>query len=300
MRVDARQCEVDVEHRGVLACRLRGKLFENKGDYKNPVAVGDWVRIHVDGDENAVEAVLPRSNHLSRRAAGDPVLEQVLVSNVDQVVVTASFGTPPFSSITTDRILVCANRQEVPGVLILNKIDRAKAKKVDAVAATYEAVGVRVLRTSAKRDEGIELLAEALRDKVSVLAGLSGAGKSSLLNCIEPGLGLRTREVSKSLRSGRHTTSFSCMYPLAGGGYVVDTPGIRTWRPFGCPPSELRLHFPEMLELGRECNLPACTHRHEPDCAVIAQVESGEVAASRYRSYLEILEELEQVYGTAG
>lgn len=299
VRVDARAAEVDLDGE-VVQARLRGRLFEERGEDQVPLAVGDRVRVHRERDEVAIEEILPRRNLLARRSAGQEVRRQLVAANVDQVVVVASFGNPPFSSVTTDRILAGAHFCDVPAVLLLNKTDLAEAELRDAVVATYRAAGYPVLLTSARLGEGIDEVRELLRDRISVLSGLSGAGKSTLLNAIEPGLGLRTREVSKSLKSGRHTTTYARLFPLAMGGGVIDTPGVRVFRLYGIPPGELRLHFPELAELGADCRYPTCLHRGEPDCAVLAAREAGRFPESRYRSYLEILEELEKVYGGAG
>lgn len=294
VRVDARQCEVlspgDSEARAAL---MRGRLWEARSEDKSPVAVGDQVRLEVDEDGEAIAEVLPRRNAFARRAAGEDVRRQLLATNVDQVVLVACFGTPPFSSITTDRILAAASFADIPATLVLNKIDRAKPRKIEKIAGTYQALELPVLLTSAETGEGCDALTEALVGKTSVFYGLSGVGKSSLLNRVEDGLGIRTREVSESLKSGRHTTTFARLYPLAAGGAVIDTPGARTFRPWGIPPHELRLHYEELRKIGPQCRFPACLHRDEPDCAVMAAADRSEIAESRLRSYHELLAELQ-------
>lgn len=298
VRVDARQCEVlRDDEEAPRPAQMRGRLWEANTEDKSPVAVGDRVRLERDNDGDAISEILPRRNEFGRRAAGEDMRRQLLAANVDQIVLVSCFGTPPFSSITTDRILATASFAGIPALVVLNKIDKAKPKKIEKIAATYRRVGIPLLLTSAETGEGCEALAEALQGKVSVLYGLSGVGKSSLLNRVEDGLGLRTREVSESLKSGRHTTTFARLYPLEAGGGVVDTPGARTFRPWGISPHELRLHYPEMALVGRECRFPACLHRDEPDCAVLAAAERDEIAASRMRSYHELLAELQSVYG---
>jgi len=299
IRVDARQCEVlRDDEESPRPAQMRGRLWEANTEDKSPVAVGDRVVLEHEEDGDAISEVLPRRNEFSRRAAGEDPRRQLLAANVDQIVLVSCFGTPPFSSITTDRILASASFAGIPAVVVLNKIDKAKTKKIEKIAATYLRVGVPLLLTSAETGEGCDALAQVLSGKVSVLYGLSGVGKSSLLNQVEDGLGLRTREVSESLKSGRHTTTFARLYPLESGGAVIDTPGARTFRPWGIPSHELRLHYPEMALVGRECRFPACLHRDEPDCAVLAAAERDEIAASRIRSYHELLAELQSVYGS--
>ena len=298
-RIDARQCAVLRDGRPATAA-MRGRLFEEPGEDKVPLAVGDRVLLNQDGEELAVAAILPRRNLFARRAAGAEVRRQLIAANVDQVVVVCSFGTPPFSSVTADRILAAAHFHDLPAVLVLNKTDLAKPRQRDAVRLTYESAGYPVLLVSAKDDADVAALRAVLLGRSSVVYGLSGVGKSTLLNAVQPGLGARTKEVSKALRSGQHTTTFAQWYALDEGGAVIDTPGVRSFRPYGIPPWELRLHFPELARLGARCRYPACQHRDEPDCAVRAAVENATLAESRYRSYLELLAELEQVYGGTG
>ncbi len=300
VRVDARQCEVMVDGQ-IRPARLRGRLFENRSADKNPVAVGDHVVLSQEEHELAIDAVLPRRNLFARRVAGDDAdRRQILAANVDQVVVVNSVGLPPFSSIVADRILATCSFAEIPSVLVLNKIDQAKKRKLEKIQASYRQAGCTVLLTSATEQLGMDELLSALRGKVSVLYGLSGVGKSTLMNALDSSLRLEVREASHSLQSGRHTTTFSRWYPLAEGGAVIDTPGVRKFRPYGIPPHELRLHFPELRALGTACRFPACMHRDEPDCAVLSALEQKQLPASRYRSYLELLEELEGVYGGTG
>ena len=296
VRVDARQCEVAFD--GDLSCVrpaiMRGKLFEQRQIDRMPVAVGDRVILSDSDGELAIEQVLPRTNLIARRAAGDEIRRQLLATNFEQLLIVSSFGTPPFSSIMTDRILATASFEKIPTTLVLNKIDKAKRGKIKKISATYANAGLRVLMTSAETNEGVDEFAAMLKDKTSVLYGLSGVGKSSLLNCIEPGLGLKTKKVSKALSSGSHTTAFSRMWPLQIGGAVIDTQGVRVFRPFGIPAHELRLHYPEMAMLGRECSYPDCTHINEPNCVVLAAIEAGDIPKSRHRSYLELFEELKE------
>ncbi|HBF23585.1 MAG TPA: ribosome small subunit-dependent GTPase A [Planctomycetes bacterium] len=296
VRVDARQIEVLIGEETRTVAFL-GRVFDNKGEDKCPVAVGDCIKLRAQGGNLGVESVLERTNVFARRASGEDMRRQLLAANVDRVVVVASFGTPPFSSITVDRILVSSSFAGIAAAIVLNKTDLSNESEYSKISTTYKQAGYTVIATSATEGTGIEELTHLLAKGESVLYGLSGVGKSSLLNCIQPGLGLKTREVSGALNSGRHATAFARRWPLEAGGAVIDTPGVRVFRPWGIPPAELRLHFPEMAELGRECKYPACLHRGEPECAIEKARKKRAFPESRYRSYAEILAELETLYG---
>lgn len=301
MRVDARRCEVLLADGSTTAALLRGRLFEERNEDRVPVAVGDRVRLEREQDTWAIAEILPRRNLFCRRASGDePDRRQLLAANLDLVVVVCSLAQPPFSSIAADRILAACSFAGLPALLVLNKTDLVKPKKWEKILASYAGAGCRLLPVSAQRGDGLGELAAAIAGRVSVFYGLSGVGKSSLLNRLLPGLALETRDASAALSSGRHTTAFSRLYPLPDGGAVVDTPGVRKFRPYGLPPAELRLHFAEIRRAGERCRYPDCTHRSEPGCAVTTALRAGEVPESRYRSYLELLLELEQIHGGTG
>lgn len=291
VRADAKVFHVDVGGR-TLRSAPRGKLFEELGARKNPVAVGDLVRLDASTDPASIEEVLPRRNYLGKLASLHDPREQVLVCNVDQLLVVGSLRKPGFSSNRTDRILAACAWHGIPAEVVLNKLDLARAGEVDEVRATYAKAGIPVLATSATKGIGIEELRALLTGKVSVLYGASGAGKSSLLNAIQPELGLKVGKISKYWDSGRHTTTFSELHPLDAGGYVIDTPGIRVFRLHALSRAELRGLFSEFGRFAAECRYPDCSHDHEPHCAVLAAVEAGEVPPTRYASYLEMLDEL--------
>lgn len=298
VRVDARQCEVLPKGQtDVQPALMRGKLFGERSEDKSPVAVGDHVDLVEDEHGWAVERVHPRRNLFSRRAAGGDTRRQPLAANIDQVVLVACFGTPPFSSLTTDRILAATSFADIPTTLVLNKTDRAKKRKIERIAGTYQAIGQALLMTSAETGDGVEELRQLLIGRESVFYGLSGVGKSSLLNLIEEGLGIRTREVSASLKSGRHTTTYARRYELKEGGAVIDTPGVRSFKPYGIPPKELRLHFPDLVAVADGCQFHSCYHRGEPGCAIPEALENGTLFESRVRAYRELLLELEEEYG---
>lgn len=301
LRVDARRCEVRLPGGETVSAQLRGRLFEERSEDRVPVAVGDRVLLDREMDTWAIAEILPRRNLFCRRASGDePDRRQLLAANLDQVLVVNSLAEPPFSSIAADRILAACSFADLPALLVLNKVDLVKPRKLERILATYAGAGVPVLPTSALDQSGLDALRAAIAGRVSVFYGLSGVGKSTLLNALVPGLALETREASAALGSGRHTTAFSRLYPLPDGGAVIDTPGVRKFRPYGLPPAELRLHFAELRRVGAGCRYQDCTHRSEPDCAVLAGLRDGTVPEPRYRSYLELLMELEQLHGGTG
>ena len=272
----------------------RGKLFDRRGpDTKNPVAVGDRVRVSLDGDPPGVEEVLERDNYLPRVASSHDPREQVLFANVDQLVIIGSVRTPRFSSNRTDRILAACEYYEIPAQLVLNKVDLDADGEAEAIATTYRAAGVGVLLTSAPEGRGLTELADLLGGRVSAFYGASGAGKSTLLNALQPGLELKTGKISRYWAQGKHTTTYSQMMRLeALDAWAIDTPGIRVFRPFGINKAELRDCFPELARFQEGCRFPDCSHDHEPECAVFDAVEAGELAPTRYQSYIEILDEL--------
>jgi ribosome biogenesis GTPase len=291
VRTDAKVCHVELDGR-VLVCAPRGKLFEMRGPQKNPVALGDLVRVDPSSDPAGLEEVLPRRNRLGRTASSHDPREQVLIANVDRLLVVGSISNPLFSSTRTDRILAAASWYEVPAVIVLNKLDLDQRSAAPEIRATYERAGFEVLETSAKLGTGIDALRAVLRDKVSAFYGASGVGKSSLLNAVQPGLALRVGKISKYWDGGRHTTSFAQLHALDGGGWVADTPGLRTFRLHQADASALRGMFVEFARFHGACRFPDCTHDHEPGCGVFAAVERGEIAASRFASYVEMLDEL--------
>lgn len=272
----------------------RGKLFDSKDEHiKNPVVVGDLVRVSLDG-EPGVEEVLPRRNYLPRVASSHDPRQQILFANVDQLFLVASVAKPTFSSNRADRILAACRYHEIPAHLILNKIDLDKDGQARAIARTYERAGVEVLPLCATEARGLEPLAARMRAKTSAFYGGSGAGKSTLLNALEPGLALKTGKISKYWDQGKHTTTHSQMHRLPSlDAWVIDTPGIRVFRLVDMNQAELRDCYPELAPFAARCRFGAsCSHDHEPGCAVFEAVEAGELAPTRFASYLEILDEL--------
>jgi ribosome biogenesis GTPase len=292
IRVEAKVCIVEADGEQFLAAP-RGQLFEDLEGVKNPLTVGDRVLVSLEGDPVAIERVLPRRNHLSRIASSHDPREQVLVANVDQLLLVGSLSRPGFSSNRTDRILAACAWHEIPAVLVLNKTDLARAGEVDAIRATYARADVRVLESCALEGTGLAEIAETLKDKVTVLYGASGAGKSTILNAIQPGLNLKVGITSKYWKAGKHTTSFTELHPLDIGGFVIDTPGVRVFRLHDVSRAALPDLFPEFSEYRDHCRYPDCSHNHEPNCAVWEAVDAGDLPATRYATYLELLEEID-------
>ena len=296
IRTDAKVCHVDVDGR-VIQAAPRGILYatgaERTGDEpKNPIAVGDMVEVDDSSSPAALERVLPRKRYLSRIASSHDPREQILAANVDQLFVVGSLKTPLFSSNRTDRILAACAWHEIPPVLLLNKADLADADDVERIRGTYERIPIDVIATSALDGRGVEEVRARLPGKTSVFYGASGAGKSSLLNKLDPALKLKEGRISRFWDAGKHTTNFSQMYRLGTDALVIDTPGIRVFRLHGVTVANLPDLFPEFAPYDGRCKFSGCLHDHEPDCAIFDAVESGELAPSRYASYVEMLDEM--------
>jgi ribosome biogenesis GTPase len=275
--------------KGEYTCRLRGKLKqgEMEGDI---VAVGDRVSItpHDDGF-GTIDAVHERTTVFSRTRSGiKKDFRQILLANPDQIVIVFACAEPEPHLRMLDRFLVIAEKQEIEALIVANKLDLVTPSQAQDIFGLYEDLGYPVLYTSAHTGAGVDALREGLRDKISALAGPSGVGKSSLLNVIQPDLGLHVRAVSEATSKGRHTTQVRELFPLDVGGYVADMPGLRSLALWDIEPEELDAYFIEIRDLVSECQFNDCTHSHEPGCAVRKAVEVGKVTPERYASYLRL------------
>ncbi len=284
---------------GEIVAQLPGRL---KQDWSRStiVAVGDRVTVSVNDDGSGkIESVAERRSVLSRTrvsAEGRHVLkdqEQVLVANPDQVVFVFAMKRPYPSPRKLDRFLVVAEMNDLPAIICINKVDLTGIDKAREQFQLYEDIGYPVIYTSAETGLRVAELKNHLQDKLTVLAGSSGVGKSSLLNAIEPGLGLKVREVSQATGKGLHTTRYAEIFPLAMGGFVADTPGIRGLALFDVEPTELDAYFREIAPLVAKCQFSDCSHEHEPGCAVRAAVKDGRITPQRYDSYLRLRTEHE-------
>jgi ribosome biogenesis GTPase len=272
---------------GLIVCQLRGKL--KKGKAKGDIAaLGDRVRITVGADgSGAIEEVEERKQAIVRldpRPQGE--YQQVLLANADQAVFVFACAHPDPKLRMLDRFLVIAEKQRVPAVIVANKIDLVNNAR--GIFGLYEPLGYRVIYTSTRTGAGIDELHDTLKNQISALAGPSGVGKSSLLNQIQPGLGLAVNELSKVMDKGRHTTVTRQLFALEGGGYVADTPGWKSLALWDTEPEEMDAYFPELRDLVQGCQFSDCTHTHEPDCAVRRALDEGKIHSERYDSYLRL------------
>lgn len=274
----------------LVICQLRGKLKQGKakGDI---AALGDRVHITVLEDGSGViERVEERKRAIVRldpRPQGD--YQQVLLANPDQAVFVFACANPEPKLRMLDRFLVIAEKQQIPALIVVNKIDLMEKRQAQKIFEIYSPLGYSVLHTSTKTGEGIDEFKVRLANKISALAGPSGAGKSSLLNLIQPGLELAVNDMS-AVHKGRHTTVTREMFALEGGGYIADTPGWKSLALWDTQPEEIDAYFPELAPLVAQCQFSDCTHTHEPGCAVLAGIETGKVQMQRYESYLRLRE----------
>ncbi len=274
---------------GMLTCHLRGRLKQGKhvGDI---AAVGDRVQVtHQPDGTGSIESIEPRRRSLVRldpRPQG--VYQQVILANPDQAVFVFACDRPAPRLRMLDRFLVIAEKQGLPAVIVANKIDLVGREQAEKMFGFYPPIGYPVIYACANTGRGVEELRDRLTGKVSALAGPSGVGKSSLLNAIQPGLGLAVRAISEAFQKGRHTTTVRQLFPLEGGGYVADTPGMRSLALWDTEPEELDGYFPELASLVAACQFNDCHHKTEPGCAIRAAVEAGKVHPQRYDSYLRL------------
>ncbi len=292
LRVDARQCLVDVDG-ATRECRIRGRLFREEKRESKPVAVGDRVMVaRQPTPPDVIVQVLERRNVLARRRGGRGDL-QIIAANVDQAVIMGAFVHPELNLRLIDRMLVGAECGGQNPVIGINKIDLLPDPAArELIEEIYAPTGYPVIFSSVVESVGIDLYRDLLKDRVTVLTGPSGVGKSSLLNEVQPGLRLKAAEVSGASGKGRHTTTAASLIPLEIGGWVVDTPGMREFQPFPMEPHELGHYFAEFRAVIPHCHFNTCTHSHEVACAVKQAVDEDRIHPCRYESYLRMLEEL--------
>ena len=279
-----------------INCKIKGN-FRIKGiRTTNPVAVGDLVEVGVPGDEGTafITAIVPRRNYIIRRASNLSKESHIIAANVDQALLVVTLAHPTTSTTFIDRFLATAEAYNVPAILAINKIDildEEDKELLEGVQYLYESIGYKTVAISAEEGTGIEELEQILRDKVTLVSGNSGVGKSTLINRLIPGLNLRTAEISAVHDTGIHTTTFSELFEMPIGGQIIDTPGIRGFGTIDFDKYEVAHYFPELFKISSECRFDNCTHTHEPGCAVLAALDEQRIAQSRYASYLSILDD---------
>ena len=283
---------------------IRGRVRLSGSASTNPVAVGDRVHYSLEGASSesiaTIDEILPRANCVVRRSTNLSRENHIIAANLDRALLVVTMAFPQVKPEFIDRFLVTCRAYGVPVTIVINKTDiedPSISEARDAFESIYGKAGYRIIETSAKTGEGIEELRAALAVNgrgeygVNLLSGVSGVGKSSIVKALDPSLNPRTAQISLSHLQGRHTTTFYEMYPLCSGGFIIDTPGIRSFGLLDLEPEEIALYFPEMLKASSLCRFTPCTHTHEPFCAVKAAVDAGEISAERYNSYLGMLEE---------
>lgn len=289
---------VKTEDGRCIECKIKGN-FRLKGIRStNPVAVGDYVQIILNQEGTAfISEIEDRRNYIIRRASNLSKQSHIIASNLDQCMLIVTVNYPETSTTFIDRFLATAEAYRIPVKLIFNKIDvydKDDLHYLDSLIHLYTTIGYPCFKVSATQGTGIDPLKSELCDRITLLSGHSGVGKSTLINAILPDASARTGEISAAHNKGMHTTTFSEMFALEGGGYLIDTPGIKGFGTFDMEEEEIGHYFPEIFKTSAECRYGNCTHRHEPGCAVRQAVEEHYISESRYQSYLSMLEDKEE------
>lgn len=275
-----------------LPCRTRGKLRLEGYKESNPIAVGDHVEVELSGNEGVITQIHERENHMLRQSVKKTGHSHVLAANLDQVMLMASLKQPRTSLGFIDRFLVTAEAFRIPQILLLNKtdlLDEDERAQLRQISELYQSIGVQVREISVLNDDLI-FLKDILKGKVTLLAGHSGVGKSSLLNKLVPGLAQSVAEISDFSEKGVHTTTFAEMISLDERTYIIDTPGVKEWGLVDMTQQEISDYFPEMRDRRLDCKFASrCLHINEPKCAIIAAMESGSISPTRYQSYLSMV-----------
>ena len=294
---------------GTVEAKVKGN-FRLKGIRStNPVAIGDRVEFIPQPDGTAlISAIDDRKNYIIRKATNLSKQSHIIAANLDQCFLIVTIKQPETSTTFIDRFLASAEAYRVPVTLIFNKIDLLRSfsdddtgngselgkEYLEGIVSLYEYIGYKCFCVSAETGEGIDALRDELKGKITLLSGNSGVGKSTLINSLFPGLNLRTSEISDAYNTGKHTTTFSEMFPIGEDGYIIDTPGIKGFGTFDMEREEIGHYFKEIFRISENCRFNDCTHTHEPGCAVRAAVENHEISESRYSSYLSMLEDKDE------
>lgn len=264
----------------------------------NPIAVGDLVEIEENNEGTAfITEIKDRKNYIVRKSSNLSKQSHIIAANLDQAMLIVTVNYPITTTVFIDRFLATAEAYRVPVKLVFNKIDRYHAEDkaaMDALISLYTTIGYPCSTLCAKTEVGLDALRADLKDKITLLSGHSGVGKSTIINKLVPGINLRTGDISEYHNKGMHTTTFSEMIPLLNGGYLIDTPGIKGFGTFDMEEAEISHYFPEIFKVSADCKFNNCSHRHEPGCAVLRALEENTISESRYKSYLSILDDKEE------
>lgn len=284
---------------GTISCKVKG-TFRLKGiRTTNPVAVGDRVSVLVNPDGSAyITAIAPRRNYIIRRASNLSKEASILAANLDGAMLVASLKHPTTSTNFIDRFLATAEAYRVEATLVINKTDLLDQPEdrelLEAVTYLYRSIGYRVIEISSLTGEGLDMVRGILAGRTTLVSGNSGVGKSTLINSLIPGLDLKTAAISDVHDQGIHTTTFSEMFRLPSGGWIIDTPGVRGFGTIEMEAKEVSHYFPEIFKESADCRFGDCTHTHEPGCAVLRAISENRIARSRYNSYLSILDDADE------
>jgi len=282
-------------------CKVKGNFRLKDIKSTNPVAVGDRVHFLIHTDQNSktglstgwITSIEDRKNYIVRRSPNLSKQSHIMAANIDQAILVATLVSPTTTTTFIDRYLASAEAYRIPVILVFNKTDLYSDldwEDMQSLIAIYTKIGYACIPTSTVNLTGIEQLKNTIKDKINVINGHSGVGKSTLINRIQPGLQIKTSEISEMHKTGKHTTASSTMYSLNFGGYIIDTPGIKGFGMLDMEPWEISHYFPEIFKIGARCQYKNCSHTHEPGCFVKEAVENKQVAKSRYISYLGLLE----------
>jgi len=280
--------------------RIKGKFKIDDITSTNPLAVGDQVEIEMENEGEGsvvINRIIDRKNYITRQSPHNKHQHHIIASNLDQSLLFATLKDPKTSQGFMDRFLITSEAYHIPSIIVINKADLHKKKeeqKLNELKIIYEAIGYKVMAMSIEKNIDVEEVKKLLQDKVTLLSGHSGVGKSSFINIIFPELKLKTQDVSGWSGKGLHTTTFAEMFDLPFGGKVIDTPGLREFALMDISKQELSHYFPEMIALVNDCQFNNCMHINEPDCAVKEAVNSGVISTDRYVSYLTILESIQK------
>lgn len=280
----------------VVLCRLRGKIRLDGIRTTNPISVGDMVLYEKENNKDTcvINKILPRHNVIVRKSVNLSKASHIIASNIDQAILVATIAQPRTSTGFIDRFLVTAEAYHIPTTIVFNKCDlydEEQMSQAEELISTFEDIGYKSFMISAKTGYRCDELKEIMKDKVSLFSGHSGVGKSALVNRLDPNLNVRVGEISDVHEKGKHTTTFSQMFPLSFGGYIIDSPGIKEFGLYDMEKETLAQRFPEMRNLMHECKFSNCTHLHEPHCAIKDAVENNVIADWRYNDYCSMMED---------